>query len=395
MYLDKLIIKNHPFLGNIDLDFINHNTDKPYRIVALVGENGCGKTTILDLLFNYENSDYIANKKDSKSILGSHTFCGLFLRQNSLYNSAQSELVKSISGKEILPLASEKFEGAQNVLDLRRNCNINNISKGQAIIDSFNDETISRAYKEGKIKDVSCGGLALEQINGAKSPIDITNLSSGQQELILKINNLQKAPSGVDYLLFDEPETSLHPKWQTTIITKLEEMISNENDVPQIFVATHSEKVLESLLNKDDVLIIRLSKENGTIKREYLYELPLCLPRPTFSEINYIIFKIPSFDYHNMLVSRLGYLIGKEDITHAIDKFIYRHEKNNPKSLKTWVSLYHGEEDKYFTLPIYIRHYYHHPRDNESVSEEELIYSIKLLRALIKDIVDQEKNDIM
>ena len=391
MFIPKLQIRNHPFLKNLDLDFVNKKTGEPYRVVAFVGENGCYKTTILDLIFNYNKSEYIINKIQSiNSLVGEVPFCGVFLRQNSLFNSSQSEIVKSLSGNEILPIISEEHEREVNILDLRRNCSINKPNDGQKIIDQFGDKVISSSYKEGKISDVSCGGLALKQINGKTSSIDISKLSSGQQEIILKINNLQKTPSGADFILFDEPETSLHPKWQQIIVEKLEEMISSGGETPQLFIATHSEKVLESLLKKDDALIIRLSREDGDIHATYLEELPMCLPVPTFSEINYIIFGIESFDYHNMLVSRLGVLINCEDNTKGIDHYIKEKRAQDHHSFKKWETTIKGKKYVYHTLPIFIRHFYHHPKEGKSVSKSELIHSIKILRALIRDILDQK-----
>lgn len=394
MYISKLEIRNHSILKDLDLDFINKKTNEPYRVVAFVGENGCCKTTILDLIFKYNESEHIINKiKSINSLVGEVPLTGIFLRQNSLFNSSQNELVESIAGESILPITSEIPKKDINILNLRRNCNINKPDKGQKIIDQFGDDVLSTSYKEGKIKDVSCGGKALEKINGKTSSIDISKLSSGQQEIILKINNLQKTPSGADYILFDEPETSLHPKWQQIIVEKLEEMISCDGETPQIFIATHSEKVLESLLRKEDALIVRLAKTEEGIQATYLDELPMCLPMPTFSEINFIIFGIESFDYHNMLISRLGVLLGKEDKSYSIDNYIYKKCKNDSKALKEWKPQYGG--DPYRTLPLYIRNFYHHPRNDESVSEEELVTSIKILRALIKDIVDSKKRDIM
>lgn len=391
MYISKLQIRNHPYLKNLDLDFINKKTGEPYRVVAFVGENGCCKTTILDLIFNYNTTEYIINKISSvSSLFGEVPLTGVFLRQNSLFASSQSEIVKSISGKDILPITSDNYERNKNILSLIRNCSINKPEKGQKIIDEFEDEVLSNAYKEGKTKKVSCGGLALKQINGTESPIDISKLSSGQQEIILKINNLQKTPSGADFILFDEPETSLHPKWQKIIIGKLEEMISCDGETPQLFIATHSEKVLESLLKKEDTLIIRLSKDEEGIRATYLEELPMCLPITTFSEINYIIFGIESFDYHNMLVARLGVLIGSEDNSKAIDHYIKEHRLHDNQSFKKWETIIKEKKYVYHTLPIYIRHYYHHPKEGKSVSASELIYSIKILRGLIRNILDKK-----
>lgn len=46
--------KNHNVLGNLELDFTNH-LGKPYNTIVLAGENGTGKTTILETLSTFLN----------------------------------------------------------------------------------------------------------------------------------------------------------------------------------------------------------------------------------------------------------------------------------------------------------------------------------------------------
>lgn len=393
MYLDKISIKNHPYLGNQELNFVNPKTNKPYSVIAFVGENACGKTTILDLLFNYATSEYVIDKQCKVDHFGEKDFQSLFIRQNSIHALSQAELVKSIDGSNINPVISGDYESNNHPNALRQACAVNNLNEALEILDRFNDPVIKEAFMKNKINGISCGGQALEKINGKKSSLDISKLSSGQQELIIKMFQLRDILVGVDYVLFDEPETSLHPRWQRTIVENLRDLLKNNGEFPQIFLATHSEKVLESLIGKEDVLIFKFSKVDGNVSVESLEDMPLCLPRATFSEINYIVFNIPSYDYHNMLISRLGVLLDKEDKSYSIDNYIYKKCKNDPKALKEWKPQYGG--DPYRTLPLYIRNFYHHPRNDESVSEEELVTSIKILRALIKDIVDSKKRDIM
>ena len=50
MKIRKVRWANHPILGNLELDFVNPSTNKPYSTIVLAGENGTGKTTILETL---------------------------------------------------------------------------------------------------------------------------------------------------------------------------------------------------------------------------------------------------------------------------------------------------------------------------------------------------------
>jgi ABC-type cobalamin/Fe3+-siderophores transport system ATPase subunit len=61
MKLTHLHFQNHYLLKNLELNFSNIKTKKPYSIITFVGENGCGKTTILNEIFNYKISSTIVD----------------------------------------------------------------------------------------------------------------------------------------------------------------------------------------------------------------------------------------------------------------------------------------------------------------------------------------------
>lgn len=382
MYLSELKIRNHPILGDVDLDFCRKDSREPYSTIVFVGENGAGKTNILQELFDYSKSEYVIDKKIA-DIYTAKKYEGLFIRQNSVYARSQNELVKSITGEEELPIFADTNLDPKSISSYGLQTSLNNHDEGKLIVDKFSDEIISDFYENDKLQNITTGGKALDSIVGIKGKNDITKLSSGQQEIILKLNELMQMRYGTDYILFDEPETSLHPRWQKIIVSQLKEMVSSNGRLPQIFIATHSEKVLESVIDKEDTLIINLKKENNKINVKYIYDLNLSLPRPTFAELNYLVFGINSFEFHNLLLSELMEVRGRKDKLFNLDRYIKKEYKNDPKILKSWIN--EKRTDEIFeTLPIYIRHYFHHPRENESVNEEELDYSTKALIDLIK-----------
>ncbi|HHQ4306176.1 TPA: AAA family ATPase, partial [Serratia fonticola] len=55
MKLRKIKWKNHPVLGDLALNFINNQTGKPYSTILLAGENGTGKSTILEAISDFLN----------------------------------------------------------------------------------------------------------------------------------------------------------------------------------------------------------------------------------------------------------------------------------------------------------------------------------------------------
>lgn len=85
-------------------------------------------------------------------------------------------------------------------------------------------------------------GLIVTSPNGDGSSFHITDLSSGEQQiLVLAFEVLFSAEPGT-LILIDEPELSLHVLWQDTLIDDLKEMGDLKN--VQFLLATHSPTLL-------------------------------------------------------------------------------------------------------------------------------------------------------
>jgi predicted ATP-binding protein involved in virulence len=56
MKILQLKLRSHPILGNLLLDFNNDSTNKPYETIVFAGENGTGKSTLLEVLSNFLNA---------------------------------------------------------------------------------------------------------------------------------------------------------------------------------------------------------------------------------------------------------------------------------------------------------------------------------------------------
>ena len=53
MKIRKVKWDNHPILGNLELDFVNPITQQPYDNILFAGENGTGKTSILNSISSF------------------------------------------------------------------------------------------------------------------------------------------------------------------------------------------------------------------------------------------------------------------------------------------------------------------------------------------------------
>lgn len=371
-HLSHIRIKNHPVLKDINLDLVNPKTNKPYDIIAFVGENGCGKTTMLNELFKYDQSEFIFDKENLE-----RPHRALYLRQGSVHSNTLKEVRKLIDGKDMYSNSSYKdpnFDGR-----------VWNNKRVLKIVDELGDEQVHKLVSENRLDDITCSGVVSQLIDGKEHGYNITDFSSGQQEVLLKLKDMQDL-SYDDFLLLDEPETSLHPRWQRQIINLIREMVDEEHgQVPQIFLATHSEKVLESLIENKNALIVRLFRKDGKILTESIDQMSLVLPKVTFAELDYVIFGIESFEYCNEL---FDYLEWKLDVNgdYGIDRAVLKSEFYD-KNLhyKEW---YNDKLKKVttYTLPVYVRNYFHHPKDRIAPTKEELIESIKLLKKIISSL---------
>lgn len=381
MRLDELKFENHPILGNLNIDFTNKDGEI-YENIVLVGENGCGKTTILNELHNYNESQYIIDKqKNYRYSSGEDVFRSIFIRQDIKYFSTLNETLKLISGET---LESKEIPDNINTEGLLKNNKANSNELLSNELSKLYNKNLMEIVKYNSISNLLKGIGGLLQITDDNPNMQINSLSSGEQELALRLLSLKsKVKGNTDFIIIDEPETALHPKWQLQIFQFINQILvdlsSDERDA-QLFIATHSENILKRVLTYPNTLVIRLFKNNDKICAETVSDLDRVLPYVSFPEIQYIIFGIPTSDYHNALY---GYLIGEKTIN-KFEKYIKNHPLFNHDYYNNYN--YSRENNEIETLPTYIRNAIHHPEnDQRHFTEEELKTSIDFLRELIKD----------
>ena len=100
--------------------------------------------------------------------------------------------------------------------------------------------------------------------DGKEIPIDA--LSSGEKQIVFRGSFLlkdQKSTKGA-LILIDEPEISLHPRWQLKIVPFFAKLFTDKDGIQtsQMIIATHSPFIIHNLARHNDKVII-LSRETA------------------------------------------------------------------------------------------------------------------------------------
>jgi len=210
--------------------------------------------------------------------------------------------------------------------------------------------------------------------------IPLDSLSTGEKQIVFRgaylLRNSNNLQGGI--ALVDEPELSMHPKWQAKILKYYRDLFTKNNtQFAQMIFSTHSEYVIRAALeDTDNVLVIILEDNGGTIVPSHTNDR--VLPTFTASEINYLAFGIMSVDYHIALYGRLQLMTQKSRIIDC-DGFISNSSDYDSTIHEKIDNTQYGN---YSTLPTYIRNAIDHPDSGRQYTSEELHKSIELLRKL-------------
>ena len=317
MKIEKVHIKNIKGIKDLELSF--RKDDKILDLIVLAGVNGSGKTTILEAIKDFFDNRNIDFNDIEKSNIYLEIFFEDFERekiipfinidsQNNIYqvfhmlgsyNSYMKEnkglyhqLAKKLENppKIIYVPANNSFGKVETAsTTLSKNYQLINIIDSVAMRDIPSYIATRRNYlatieedltmKEVTNKvvneingifsilelDVKLKGFSKDEKtlpifeNSAGEEFDINDLSSGEKQLFLRTLSIKMLEPNNSIILIDEPELSLHPKWQQRIIEVYKKIGENN----QIIVATHSPHILGSVSNENIFILYR--NENGKI----------------------------------------------------------------------------------------------------------------------------------
>ena len=312
MKVNGVKFKNHKVLGDLGISFCGSD-NKTLDKIVLIGENGTGKTTILKEI--YDLMDIESNSKSENKIFleleenEKYLFKNYLLENNNniimeddiLYDCADikcldikkeafnfEEIEKDKYKSKVIYLPAEvNFNSLKRVdrtfrykYKFRNEINENLISDLPSAIANriyvemiMNEDLPARESREKVCKEVNSifesMDLDVELIGLSKDedtvPIfrniegkefDISGLSSGEKQLFLRALSLKFLNVNNSIILIDEPEISLHPRWQRKIINVYENIGENN----QLIIATHSPHIIGNV-TKEQIRVLKRDKE--------------------------------------------------------------------------------------------------------------------------------------
>jgi len=211
------------------------------------------------------------------------------------------------------------------------------------------------------------------------------DLGSGIEMILtlLLLKSIAGESKGSIIYLIDEPELHLHPKAQEKLI----QLLLDESKNKQIILTTHSPYFFKSALANNIGVII--PKRNGEGALELTdanaSDWGIFPWSPTWGEVNFKAYDMPTIEYHNELYGYLQEITGIHSIP-QLDDFLTTKGIARDKH---WIRLQNGnpQPPSTITLPSYIRNSIHHPENTHNIAftESELIDSIETLMHVIED----------
>ena len=298
MKIRKLKIKNYKIFDDVEFDFTDADGNT-LDTVVLAGVNGCGKTTVLEVIkdfllhkilfsiiekveieFDILPEEFIALKNrysqfdsyeqnllESKGKI-SFGHNAITLNSQSLdfdmgyllavlfgANTPHRFVYFPVSGSsnisrqkpffEELFIGNNKAEMKQLALKQIRDEVFKNkdIPPKQVINNQIENLTraLSSLYLNTTLVDLESEELVFESANGQR--IYFEQLSHGEQNLYFRAIYLSLLNLKDSIIMVDEPEGAFHPKWQQGIA----QLYRNVGENNQVFLATHSPHIMASV----------------------------------------------------------------------------------------------------------------------------------------------------
>jgi len=246
---------------------VSHN-----QVSVVIGENGSGKSTLLnkltkDYLFQGRDVIAIANSIHDKFTSRSKKFNILGHRsgrkvsqkviKKSLVNIDNEDLVKTKRIGQILEyvgydgeigfkvtlkkdIRKYELEESEFISPMERDDISSLISKlYQFRFNQINSSTVTRLLRHEKtLRKLGAIDEVKVFLKKHNEEINLSDASSGELSFITSLIFISTVISDYSLIVIDEPENSLHPRWQREYISKLMDIFYYHQ--PSVVCATHS-----------------------------------------------------------------------------------------------------------------------------------------------------------
>lgn len=189
------------------------------------------------------------------------------------------------------------------------------------------------------------------------------------------------------FIFIDEPEICLHPIGQKKLLEALLEISKDK----QVFITTHSPYFLISPhLKNAGLFVFKNTNHSNSVKRmsnsNYLFPYS-----PSWGEINYKAYNIPTIELHNELYGTLQEKSGKFQ-EKQFEQWLVNPSFGNLSMSKNWTRENNGQPQSPYsvTLQTFIRNHIHHPENrtmqNDFYTYDELKQSIDEMIVILESL---------
>lgn len=326
----------------------------------------------------YDNNFIWADTNPSdESKFGASTICGSLLKEIALghINTPEySNFQNSYHGLFNNPASELRTKISQIENQVQ---NIFSSQFGQANISfSFEELQIENFFKTARI--IIDDGVAVPMSEKGHGMQRAVALSLLQVYADITSNVANAAVSKPFYFFIDEPELCLHPTGQKKLLDAL--MVISKRK--QVFVTTHSPFMLSSPNLKNTGLFI-FKKTNNSNSITKATTSPMFPWSPSWGEISYRAYNLPTVDLHNELYGRLQDKYTLSNIPN-VDQWL------NSRGIalnKSWIKERNGlpQPPLPATLQSFIRNHIHHP-------ENRTMQANRYTQAELKQSIDEMIN---
>jgi predicted ATPase len=358
MKIKKIKLENSiVFKNDFEIEFGNLSLANKPTIHYLVGNNGNGKTTILETIYEYFNP----NRVNGMSAISRIPLGDLTVEySNSTISSFTESLNYEMTPKQDIRMcvvysSNNPIRGIGAMPTTPFNPSLDDTNPYSKVSDLDNDikslisticresitpnvgycEELERLVKQGDsiehlkkftdyaqpyinvLKsfddtlsiDVASGNITIENI-----PLEFEKLSDGQKFMIYRIFQILKDVNNLNdsLILIDEPENNLHPEWQLKFKNVLLAALTGLNT--QIIISTHSPYIFGEMNNEIEECFLINKNETAASKTQLGLTIKGVFKPPSMNLIAYKAFGIPTNELHIELYCELQKQLGVESV---------------------------------------------------------------------------------